>query len=377
MHVGAVVIAADKFKGSLTGRQVTAAIGETVAALGGEPRPVPVADGGDGTLDAVEELGFAPVDVVVPGPTGAPVSTRYAVRDGIAVVELADACGLLRLPGRRLEPLASSTRGLGEVARAALLDPAVEELVIGVGGSASTDGGAGMLVGLGAVLRNSRGETLSPMAGTLAEITTIDLRPVEGLLAGRPVTLASDVANPLLGPRGAVAVFGPQKGLRGEDVVEVEAGLAHWADVLAASCGRDLRDAPGAGSAGGVGFAALAALGARMRSGLEIVLELGGFARALGGASLVITGEGSLDEQSLMGKVVAGVCAAAGDVPTIAVCGRSTLTATQVEGLGLAAAYSLAQLEPDPAESIRRADELLRELTRRVLAQWPAMPERR
>ncbi len=375
MHAGAVVIAADKFKGSLTGRQVTSAIAETVAAASGEPRPVPVADGGDGTLDAVEELGFVSVPVTVPGPTGTPVTTRYAVRDGVAMVELADACGLLRLPDRRLEPLTSSTRGLSEVARAALTRPGVRELVIGVGGSASTDGGAGMLVGLGATLRNARGDTLTPAADTLAEVATVDLGPVERLLAKRPVTLASDVSNPLLGPRGAVAVFGPQKGLRGADAAGVEAGLTRWADVLAASCGRDLRDAPGAGSAGGVGFAALTVLGAKTRSGLEIVLELGGFARALDGAVLVITGEGSLDEQSLMGKVVGGVCAAAGSVPTIAVCGRSTLTAAQVGELGLAAAYALAELEPIPMESMRRADELLREVTREALAQWLRTPQ--
>nr|WP_300147256.1 glycerate kinase [Propionicimonas sp.] len=370
MTAGTVLVACDKFKGSLTGRQVAAAIAETVADRGRTVHVFSVADGGDGTLDAVEQVGFSPVPVVVSGPTGEPVTSRYAVRDGLAVVELADACGMLRLPGGGLQPLSSTTVGLGQAMRAALRDPSITELIVGVGGSASTDGGTGMLAGLGAELRDAAGRPVPPDAGHLGDIASVDLGAVRDLVAGRTVVLASDVNNPLLGDLGAVAVYGPQKGLTGPAAAEVEAGMATWAAVLVAASGADLRDAPGAGSAGGVGFAALCALGARMRGGVDIVLDLAGFATALDGAALVITGEGSLDEQSLMGKVVGGVCAAAADVPTVAVCGRTTLSQAQARALGLAGVYALTDLEPDPAESMRRADELLRSVTETVVAEW-------
>lgn len=369
MAAPAVIVAADKFKGSLTGQQVNAIVAAVVAAAGGKPILMPVADGGDGTLDALAELEFGLFPVTVSGPTGEPVATHYAVQDGVAVVELAAACGLLRLPDGHLQPLVASTRGLGEAARAALQHPGVEELVIGVGGSASTDGGAGMLVGLGAKLRDANGQPVTSAADALTKVSDVDLAPVTKLLAGRKVTLACDVTNPLLGPQGATEVFGPQKGLSGAEAVAVEACLAHWADVLAPRPSR-MREAPGAGSAGGTGFAALAALQAKQRSGVELMLELGGFAQALQGAHLVITGEGALDAQSLLGKTVAGVCAASKEVPVIAVCGRCQLSPKQIEQLGLKSVYALSQFEPSPKETMRRAADLLYETTLNALRQW-------
>ncbi|MCL1838478.1 MAG: glycerate kinase [Propionibacteriaceae bacterium] len=369
-----ILIACDKFKGSLTGRQVNQAVAECAAALGLNSQIFPLADGGDGTLDALEALGFEPVSVQVSGPTGERVSTRYVVKDGIAAVELADSCGILRLPGGVLEPRKSSSTGLGEVLRTALLDPGIREVVVGVGGSASSDGGAGMLFGLGAVLQDADGNVVTPDAAALGRIVKIDLEPVRSLLAGRRIILACDVTNPLLGDQGAVAVFGSQKGLVGTAAAEVEANMNQWADLLSGACGRDLRQSPGAGSAGGVGFAALTALGAQMRRGVDLILELGGFSQRLAAAALVVTGEGSLDEQSLMGKAVAGVCAAVKGaprpVPAIALCGRNTLTAEQIETLGLAKVFALADIEPDPSESMRRADYLLRQLAHRTLAAW-------
>jgi len=373
-----VLVACDKFKGSLTGRQVNQAVGQSVTALGLKARSFPVADGGDGTLDALETLGFRPVPVQVSGPTGQPVNTRYVVRQGVAVVELADACGLLRLPGGVLEPLRSSSRGLGEVLKAALLDPTVRQVVVGVGGSASSDGGAGLLLGLGAVLQDASGNQITPHAANLSQVVSVDLAPVHSLTAGRSIILASDVTNPLLQDQGAVAVFGPQKGLTGSAAAMVEAGLSHWADVLSQAGVADWRTAPGAGSAGGVGFAAMSALGAEMRRGADLILELGGFPQALAKAALVVTGEGSLDEQSLMGKAVAGVCAAVmaapNPPPTIALCGQSTLTPQQSRSLGLSEVHALMDLQPNPDEAMSQADRLLRQLASRVIARHFALP---
>lgn len=367
-----VVVACDKFKGSLSAREVTAIIAGQVEALTGRPvSSVLVADGGDGTLDALRAAGFVPHRVTVAGPTGEPVETAYLVRDRVAAVELADACGLLRLPGGEPAPLTASSLGLGQVIAAAL-ESHPKEIIIGVGGSASTDGGAGMLVGLGARLLDADHAPVEPAADALGRIGSIDLSGLPPALAGTTVTVACDVDNPLLGERGTVAVFGPQKGIRAPDADRVERGLAHWADVVARTTGRDPREFPGAGAAGGVGFAALAFLGARLRPGIDLVLALTGFDRALADAALVITGEGSLDEQTLGGKTVAGVAARAGraGLPTVAVCGRSLLSARQARGIGLARVYALADIEPDPAASMTNAPELLRQRLGTVVEDW-------
>lgn len=372
MPAGRVLVACDKFKGSLDAREVTRIIEDTVAAATHrEVRSFLVADGGDGTLDALREAGFSSHPVTVSGPTGESVTTAYLQRDDVAVVELADACGLLRLPGTALAPTESSSVGLGEVLRAALA-ARPREIIIGVGGSASSDGGLGLLVGLGAQVRDRAGNLLPPRADRLADVAELDLTGLPPELAQTRLVLASDVDNPLLGPSGAVRIFGPQKGLKGTAADEVERGMANWADVVAAATGRDLRENPGAGAAGGVGFAAMAVLGATMRAGIGLVLELSGFAQALDGAELVITGEGSLDEQTLMGKTVAGVASAAhySGVPAVAVCGRSTLSETQLAQLHVERAYALADIEPSRAASMRNAAALLRRRVGTVVEEW-------
>ncbi|MDR0365716.1 MAG: glycerate kinase [Bifidobacteriaceae bacterium] len=365
-----VIVAVDKFKGSLTGAAARRAVSETLAGAGLESVGFPLADGGEGTLDAVEEFGFESVPVVVPGPTGEPVSTRYARSGSTSVVELADACGMMRLPGGKLAPLDSSTVGLGRVMATALADPSTESLVVGLGGSASTDGGAGLLAGLGAKLLDKNGCLVTPGARSLGAIEAIDLAPVREVLAGREIVLACDVSNPLLGPEGAVSVYGPQKGLLADAARRVEHNMSHWADVLAAACGQDCRDQPGAGAAGGTGFAALSALGARTLPGVALILELGRFGELLAGASLIVTGAGCIDRQDLMGKAVAGVCAAAQGVPVVAVCGQCTLTQPQLAELGLSAVYPLAGLATTPAEAMRNADSLLRRATRQLVQAW-------
>ena len=301
-----VLIAPDKFKGSLTAAEVARAVGAGVRRVcaDAEVREVPVADGGDGTLAAAVAAGYAAVPVTVAGPTGEPVRTGYARRGERAVVELADACGLVRLPGGRAAPLSASSRGAGEVVAAAVR-AGCREVVLGIGGSASTDGGAGLLRGLGAVIRDEEGHDLPEGGAALARAATVDLAPLRALLDGVRITVASDVNNPLTGAHGAAAVYAPQKGATPRQVAELDAALRRWADVIGAATGTDLRDAPGAGAAGGVGYAARAVLGATVRPGIDLVLDLVGFPTHLAGADLVITGEGALDTQTLRGKAPA------------------------------------------------------------------------
>ncbi|QSR24460.1 glycerate kinase [Nocardioides aromaticivorans] len=366
-----VLVASDKFKGSLTAAEVAAAVSAGVRRV--LPDAVvdaaPVADGGDGTLAAAEAAGFALVPVTVTGPTDEPVRTSYARRGDLAVVELADAAGLVRLPGDP-DPLRASSRGAGE-ALAAAVDAGCREVVLGIGGSASTDGGAGLLRGLGARLLDAEGADVADGGGSLHEVARVELDHVRRRIAGVVVTVACDVDNPLTGPRGAAAVYGPQKGATPDDVRRLDASLGHWADVLAAATGADVRDHPGAGAAGGVGFAALAVLGAELRSGIELVLDLVGFEDLLTGADLVVTGEGALDEQTLHGKAPAGVAAAAGraGVPVVAVCGVNRLDPARMRAAGIEAAYALADIEPDLQRCLTDGIPLLHQLGERIAAE--------
>jgi glycerate kinase len=294
----------------------------------------------------------------------------------MAVIELADACGLMRLPGGRPAPLTASSFGCGQVLAAALAAGA-RQIILGVGGSASTDGGAGLLQALGAQVLDARGVPLARGGVALRDVAVLDLsglrpalRDVAALdLSGlRPaprvssVILATDVINPLTGPNGAAEVYGPQKGASPEQITELASGLRRWAAVVAAATGTDRSQAPGAGAAGGVGFAALAVLGAQARPGIGLVLDLVDFDAALDGAALVIIGEGSLDTQTLAGKAPVGVARAAArrGIPVVAVAGRSTLTKDQLATTGISRVYTLSDLEPDPARSSAQASALLR-----------------
>ncbi|HEY6297317.1 MAG TPA: glycerate kinase [Streptosporangiaceae bacterium] len=357
-----VVVAPDKFKGSLAADQVAAAIAAGLRAElpAAELVTIPVADGGDGTVDAALAAGFERMPVTVDGPTGEQVAASYARRGEVAVVELACACGLMRLPGGRREPLAASSFGAGQVLAAAL-EAGARRIIFGVGGSASTDGGAGMLQALGARVLDERGEPLARGGGALHDVATLDLAGLHPALRAASVILATDVVNPLTGPDGAAEVYGPQKGASPDQIRDLASGLRRWADVVAAATRTDRSQAPGAGAAGGVGFGALAVLGAERRLGIELVLDLVDFDAALDGACLVITGEGSLDTQTLAGKAPAGVAQAAArrGIPVVAVAGRSTLTEGELARAGIAAVYTLSDLEPDPERSSTHASPLL------------------
>jgi glycerate 2-kinase len=350
-----VLIASDKFKGSLTAAQVADAVGEGVRRMRPDAlvESVPVADGGDGTVAAALAAGFEQVPLVASGPTGEPVRTAFARRGDLAVVEMADVAGLVRLPEGILAPLIASSRGVGEVVAAAVA-AGCRTIVLGIGGSASTDGGAGLLAGLGARLLDAEGAPVPDGGAALTRIASIDPVALRELMDGVHLILASDVNNPLTGPKGAAAVYGPQKGADANQVRELDDALTHFADIVAATTGVDHRSHEGAGAAGGTGFAALAVLGAEFRPGVELVLELVGFDDRVSRADLVVTGEGALDEQTLHGKAPAGVAAAAraAGVPVVAVCGRNQLTSDALREAGIAAAYALTDIEPDVAQCL-------------------------
>ncbi|MFI6348142.1 glycerate kinase [Streptomyces sp. NPDC050560] len=373
-----VLIAADKFKGSLTAVQVaervTAGLRRVVPGLA--VAALPVADGGDGTVAAAVAAGFERREVRVTGPLGEPVTAAFALRDGTAVVEMAEASGLHLLPPGEFAPLTATTYGTGEVLRAAL-DAGAGAVVFGVGGSATTDGGAGMLAALGARFLDAAGDPVGPGGGALAGLATADLSGLDPRLAHATVVLASDVDNPLTGPKGAAAVYGPQKGAGPEDVAALDAALAHYARVLEDAVGPragECASAPGAGAAGGIGYGALVGLGAGFRPGIEIMLDVLGFAPELERATLVVTGEGSLDAQTLHGKAPAGVAAAATAVgtPVVAVCGRLALTPGELAGAGIRRAYALTDLESDVSRCLAEAGPLLERLAGRIAHDWLA-----
>lgn len=342
-----VLVAPDKFKGSLTGAQAAGhiAAGLLAADPGIEVIQRPIADGGEGTVDAAVAAGFDRRTVTVSGPLGEPVTAAFGLRDGMAVVELAQACGL-QLLGGRFEPLRAGSRGGGELLRAAV-DAGARTVVLGVGGVACTDGGVGLLEALGARFTD----------------TSVDLAPARATVAGVEVVLASDVDNPLLGPHGAAQVYGPQKGATPSDVEQLEARLQRLVDLTGA---RDLACAPGAGAAGGVGFGAMLGLGARRRPGFEVLAELTGLTDVLSTVDLVITGEGSLDEQSLRGKAPVALArmAAARGTPVVALCGTIRVPADRLAEAGIRDAAALTDL--DPRRAMSHAGELLERLAATV-----------
>lgn len=356
-----VVIAPDKFKGTLPAKEVADAIAAGLRRVkpDAETLECPIADGGDGTVAAAVAAGFEYVPAEATGPTGERVRTGYARQDGTAVVELAAVSGLSMM--REPAPLTANTLGVGELIAKAL-DDGCTKIVLGLGGSSSTDGGAGLVRGLGARLLDARGDEI-PLGGkALLDLASVDLSN----LRRAEIVVASDVDNPLLGDRGAAAVYGPQKGASPEDVALLDGALKHFADIV----GTDMVDAPGAGAAGGTGFAALALLGATFRSGIDLVMEMTGLAGKLPGADLVITGEGSFDEQTLYGKGPAGVAQQAHGIPVVAMAGRVTLNQETLRQHGFAAGYGLTDIESDVDRCMTETAALLEQLAMKVAEDW-------
>jgi glycerate kinase len=355
-----VVVAPDKFKGSLPAAAVAAhlAAGLRAARPSLEVVEIPVADGGEGTLAAAASAGFA--------PTG-----EYARRGETAVVELAAVCGVAAQAGSS-DPMTASSYRVGEVLRAALRD-GTRRIVLGLGGSTSTDGGAGMLSALGARVLDEAGTSVAPGGGGLVRVAALDLTSLDPAVQTAEIVLASDVDNPLYGTHGAAYVYAPQKGASPDEVRVLDDALRRWADVVSAAVGADHANDAGAGAAGGVGFAALAVLGATRRPGIEVVLELVDFDRQLAEADLVITGEGTLDEQTLAGKAPSGVAAAArrAGVPVIAVCGRNEFGESSL----FDAVFALSDLAPLEV-CLAQPGPLLEQLGTQILNRFPAWQPR-
>jgi glycerate 2-kinase len=370
---GYILLAPDKFKGSLPAHEVAECLAAGIAAFDNTIplRELPVADGGDGTLAVAVFAGYTPVPVEVTGPLFDRVSSGFARLGAAAVIELADACGLSRLPPGVRAPLTASTTGVGDLVRAAL-DAGCREIVIGVGGSCSTDGGMGLAAALGARFLDERGAELPAGGASLSLIRRVDVDGLDPRLAEAHVIVASDVDNPLLGEAGAARVYGPQKGASYGDVLLLEAGLRNLVSVVARDLGVDPSGVPGAGAAGGVGYAAMALLAAEVLPGIGVLLDLLGFEAALRGARLVVIGEGSLDAQSMRGKAPIGVAraAVAAGVPVVAVAGQVSLDAEELSVLGIASASSLHDIEPDLTRCKREAAPLLEKLARGNTEGW-------
>jgi glycerate kinase len=318
-----ILIAPDKFKGTLSGPEAAAAI--AAALEGHELTILPVADGGEGTARAIgDSLGGRWIEVEVSGPLGAPVVAGFSLvvdesGGGLAVMEMSQASGLALLDDGELDPWAASTRGTGELLLAAR-ECGVDRILIGIGGSATNDGGAGMAAALGFRFLDADGEEIDEIPERCGEAVDV----VPDLALDLPeITVACDVTNPLLGQNGATRIYGPQKGVTQADFERHEERLSKFADAVVTGFGRDVREEPGAGAAGGLGFGLMSFCDAELHSGFEVVADALGLAEAVAAADLVITGEGALDAQSLMGKAPAGVAALAREagVPVVAFCG--------------------------------------------------------
>jgi glycerate kinase len=330
----------------------------------------PLADGGEGTLAALTADGTAHVRTCrVHDPLDGYVQAQWAfLADGRAVIEMAQASGLPLIPLEKRDAKAASSYGTGQLIKAAL-DAGCREILVGIGGSATTDGGTGALSALGAIFRDEKDVVLPPGGAALKRLKTIDLRYFDKRLEKASITLLCDVTNPLCGENGAAHVYGPQKGATPQDVEILAAGLRQLADVSYTLLHRNFSTDSGAGAAGGLGFGLMAFCGARPRSGIEVVLEATHFSEKLQGADLVLTGEGALDAQTLQGKTIAGVCKAAKakGVPVLGFAGKVALNGAEMDELGLKSAFPIVDGPRDLAYCLAHANELIETSAERAL----------
>ncbi|HYG57665.1 MAG TPA: glycerate kinase [Symbiobacteriaceae bacterium] len=368
-----IVIAPDSFKGSLSAAEAAEAMAKGARAVfpQAEVVEVPMADGGEGTLDAlVAGTGGRIIRQMVTGPLGTPVEARFGMLgDGeTAALEMASASGLLLVQREQRDPRITTTYGTGELMKAAL-DLGVKRIVCGIGGSATNDGGAGMITALGARLLKADGGSIGFGGAALLELDRIEMSGLDPRLAQVELLVACDVDNPLCGPRGASATYGPQKGATPEMVQLLDGALSHMADVMVRDVGRDVRTAPGAGAAGGLGHGFMGFLGARLRPGIEVVMEAVHMDGLLQGATLVITGEGRTDGQTLAGKVPMGVArrAALQRIPTFVVSGAVTPEADGLMAHNIASLISICDGPMTLDEAMAHAAVLLERATARAL----------
>jgi len=342
-----IVVAPNALKGSLSAAAAAQAMaaGVRLAAPAAEVMQVPVADGGDGLLEILEaDRDLQRIPCSVSGPLGSPVNADllYSASRRLAVIEMATAAGLALLPPTELDPMQATTSGVGELLLQAL-DLGAQRIILGIGGSATSDGGTGLARTLGARFLDVQGNELAGNAATLTQIAHIDLEPLDPRLRQTRIEVICDVDNPLLGEQGAARVFAPQKGASPAQVAEIEAGLDNLAARVAQQLGKDIRNLQGGGAAGGLGAGMVAFLQAELRPGAAVVLELTGFEAALAGASLVLTAEGRLDSQTAHGKAPAEVARLASQqgIPCIAIAGSLGADLEALQAVGISACFSL------------------------------------
>lgn len=340
-----IVLAPDKFKGSLTASEVCAAMTEGIllANPGIDVVSVPMADGGEGTAEVLTQ-GTQGVwhTAVVQDPLGKPVEAGYGISgDGkTAFIEMAQASGLRLLKQPEYDPFRANTYGTGELILRAI-QQGVDRIVLGIGGSATNDAGTGMAAALGWRFLDKTGQVLRPCGGNLDQIETI-VAPDSSWTG--TVDVACDVTNPLVGPQGATYIYGPQKGAKPDDLPLLDAGMKHWAERVQQQFGVDLSPMPGAGAAGGLGAGAVLFLKGRLTEGVNLLIKHTQLAQKMRGADLVLTGEGRIDNQTLQGKLIAGITRLAHEqnIPVVALCGSLHLPPDELITLGLTSAFSIA-----------------------------------
>ncbi|MEE4999379.1 glycerate kinase [Pseudomonas alliivorans] len=371
-----IVIAPDSFKDSLSAQAVANAIASGLAEVWPDAELVkcPMADGGEGTIEALLDACQGQwMSAQVSGPLGDRLEAHWGwlAQSRTAIIEMAMASGLQLLTLTQRDACLTSTAGTGQLISAAL-DAGAQRVILAIGGSATNDGGSGMISALGARFLDRDDRPLPGGGLALADLARIDLSGLDPRLAGVRVEIAADVDNPLCGPNGASHIFGPQKGASPDQVLALDAALAHFADHSARTLGHDLRDSPGSGAAGGMGFAAKAYLNASFRAGVEVVADLTGLEQSLRGADLVITGEGRFDAQTLRGKTPLGVARVAQrqQVPVIVLAGTLGEGYEQLYQHGISAAFALTSGPMDLEKACREAPRLLHERARDVARVW-------
>jgi glycerate kinase len=368
-----IVIAPDSFKESLSALEVAAAIEAGFREIfpDAEYVKLPMADGGEGTVQAmIDATGGRRLEVAVRGPLGEQVQAFYGLTgDGVAVIEMAAASGLELVAPALRNPLHTTSFGTGELVRAAL-DAGARRFVLGVGGSATNDGGAGMLQALGVRLLDAQGGELGAGGGELARLARIDVSGLDPRVHQAAFDIACDVDNPLVGPHGASAVFGPQKGADAGMVRQLDDNLRHFAGIIRRDLGADVAEVPGAGAGGGISAAMMAFLGGRLRPGSELVADTIGLERAVRDASLVITGEGRIDRQTIQGKTPVGVARIAQrhGKPVLAIGGCLAPDSGAVHEHGIDAIFSAVRRPCSVDEALREAAFNLRAAARNVAA---------
>lgn len=372
-----IVIAPDSFKESLSAPEVAQAIARGIkhAAPQAHILCIPMADGGEGTVAAVlaATQGEARINTVQ-NALGQPIEAQWGwLPNQTAVIEMAAAAGLEHIAAHDRDPMRATSYGVGELIKHAL-DAGAKHIVLGLGGSATNDAGAGMLQALGLGLFDANDQHLAPGGSGLSKLARIDASGLDKRLGKISMTIASDVNNPLCGAKGASAIFGPQKGATPAQVHTLDAALAHFADCCSQHLGSDSRDMPGSGSAGGLGYAAHAWMGAIFRPGVEVVAEIGGLAKAVQGASLVITGEGRMDAQTLLGKTPMGVATIARDagVPVLAIAGSLGKDYQALYSAGIYAAFSVVSGPCTLKEACEQASSLLEDRAQDIMRLWLA-----